>query len=387
VFRVLSTYGFPNRERQQESVETLREEFRALVDGLPNDLPITYGSVPNLGANDFVWWEEQERRLLRFFASHLAPAARSRLQHIAEEGGMAFPVNVALKSVLLDLPRTKSFSLGVREAVHDLAERIPADKPIRVLEAGCGGIPILAISAALANPRVRVTCLELDTYAAAMAQEMVASLGLQEQITIIQGDATRHEFPKDTTFDLIISETFDAALQAEPIHAIMRHLKRYAREGTIQIPESITMSGMVVSANEPSTLPHVHAHFPPGNHSEPRSFELIRKARRHATEFVPGGEAQAVEVRVPFPKGECPDPVVLLFTMVDVYDGRQLGASKSFATRLVCDLAQDGGDADSRSVRIEGNDVVVRIIPGMSLPNAEGFRDEDASDEDEVYGM
>ncbi len=149
---------------------------------------------------------------------------------------------------LRDGVRTRRFLEAVCNDVETLAKR--REHAIEVLDAGCGGVPIMGIYAALVDTRVRVTCLELNPVSARMARAVVAAAGLQDRIDVICADAITYRARGPV--DLLVSETMHSGLIAEPIVAILDNLApQVARDGLV-LPRAVDVKASLVG------LDHLH---------------------------------------------------------------------------------------------------------------------------------
>ena len=135
---------------------------------------------------------------------------------------------------ILDEARTKKFLSAIKDAVHSFKES--KIEVIEALDAGCGGALPLAIQAATIDPRVRVTALELNPASAEMAKQIVAALGLKNQIKVIQTDACTYKHDKEV--QIIMSETLHVGLSEEPVVEILNNLAPSLCKGGRMIPES-----------------------------------------------------------------------------------------------------------------------------------------------------
>lgn len=135
---------------------------------------------------------------------------------------------------ILDETRSKKFLTAVKQTVSEFAEK--KSGPIHVIDAGCGAIPILAIQAAITNPRVKVIALEFNRASCEMAQQIIESIGLKNQIQVIEADATKY-IPKVRPA-LVISETMQAGFKEEPITKILKHLAQYLADDGKMIPSA-----------------------------------------------------------------------------------------------------------------------------------------------------
>lgn len=234
----------------------------------------------------------------------------SRIQEIPEfvgakkrDGGLR-----VLESVrcLRDRIRTKKFLRGVAETVTTLDD---GREIIRVCDAGCGAVPVQAIYAALASPRVQATCIEINEYSAHIARSVVASFGLQDRITIVQDDATT--FQHDGQFDLLVSETMHAALTAEPVVQIMSHLRPFVATGGIMLPSTITVCAAVVRAAEyEHPKGFVHLYGDAQYYVEPDWQTIVT--------YQAGDALDVIEFTLPIPERAEGEYVVVISSEVDI---------------------------------------------------------------------
>ena len=119
---------------------------------------------------------------------------------------------------LSDFVRTRRFAEGIIHAVRTLGERFPRGE-LHVVEAGGGALPFMSLLAAIVEPRISVTVIEINPVSADYAREAVSRLGLSSRITVRCGDATRIEGVERC--HLLVSETMDTGLGREPIVQIL----------------------------------------------------------------------------------------------------------------------------------------------------------------------
>lgn len=142
---------------------------------------------------------------------------------------------------LSDTIRTKKFLLGIKSSISELEK---GRDEIHVYDAGSGAVPILAVYAALASPKVRCTCIELNSNSVEMARRIIASIGLENRIRVIRGDAITHK--PDGPIDLLVSETMSTALIEEPIVDIMANLAKYVKEDGIKLPNAVAVKASLL---------------------------------------------------------------------------------------------------------------------------------------------
>lgn len=152
---------------------------------------------------------------------------------------------------LSDVVRTRRFAEGVVKAVSILGRRFPEGE-IRVCEAGCGALPFMSLLAAVVEPRVTVTSLDVHGPSIALARATPFTLGVGERIRFLHEDARRYQPEKP--FHLVISETMDSGLLQEPIAEILGNLRGHLLDGGIMIPEAMTLEAGLLRATDVEAL-------------------------------------------------------------------------------------------------------------------------------------
>jgi tRNA A58 N-methylase Trm61 len=137
---------------------------------------------------------------------------------------------------LYDQVRTKRFLESVAISVDKLTQ---TKDRVHVVDAGCGAVPIFSIYAAMRSDKVHVTAIELNPNSFQIAQGLIKKLGLQDRITLIQGDATSYQ-PTEP-IDLLVSETMHSGLTQEKIVPIMHNLVPRLNDDGIVLPEAVTV--------------------------------------------------------------------------------------------------------------------------------------------------
>ena len=137
---------------------------------------------------------------------------------------------------LFDTKRTTAFIKGIASGIKEIKKQKPFEQ-VRVIEAG-GGTGILAIAAAFAGAKVDV--LEINPTTAQETARFIAALGLTDQITVINTDATTYN-PQDSV-DMIITECMHTGLAIEPQIQIMQHLRSYLTPEGLLIPKGVFLS-------------------------------------------------------------------------------------------------------------------------------------------------
>ncbi len=186
---------------------------------------------------------------------------------------------------LRDSIRTKKFLLGVRDAVKKLeSER----DEIRVCDAGCGAIPIQAIYAALCSERVHGIALELNSWSADIARMIVDRLGLAKRIDVIEADAIK--YTPMHGIDLLVSETMQSGLTAEPLVQIMSNLSTHVTPRGIILPSRVSVMAALGSVEE-YKLADKYVSIGGGNS------KVMKLDWKMVTDYIPGAKLDRIEAR------------------------------------------------------------------------------------------
>jgi hypothetical protein len=149
---------------------------------------------------------------------------------------------------LLEMVRTTQFMRGIKEAFDVKIAANTTNKPITILYAGTGPYatlvtPLLQLYSPL---QLQVDLLDINADSLDALQKITNSLELGPYIgNVYCTDATTFVVPKH--YDVVISETMQAALKKEPQVAIMQNLIPQCPANTIFIPEEITVTAEIVS--------------------------------------------------------------------------------------------------------------------------------------------
>ncbi|MDQ8190161.1 tRNA 5-methoxyuridine(34)/uridine 5-oxyacetic acid(34) synthase CmoB [Roseibacillus persicicus] len=156
------------------------------------------------------------------------------------EGLAVSPVMAAM--CVEDYARTVVFIRGVHEAVIAAGDTA-GGRPVKVLYAGCGPfgtlvVPLLSVF----GPEVcQFVFADISEEALESARQTVEGLGFEESVVdYVLGDVLNYEVSSSWVPDVIVSETMQACLKAEPQVAIFRHLFRQAPRALF-VPEEISI--------------------------------------------------------------------------------------------------------------------------------------------------
>lgn len=151
--------------------------------------------------------------------------------------GLAIGLRAAA-SCAEDQTRTVAFLRGATLAV-EAALALAPDRPVHLLEAGCGPIALLAapLAAMFGPERLQLTLVEIHPDAVACAATLLDALELTSCVRALTcADATALDIPGPV--DIVLTETMTEALEEEPQVAITRHLLR-AHPDALLVPQEI----------------------------------------------------------------------------------------------------------------------------------------------------
>jgi len=219
------------------------------------------------------------------------------------DSGLAIsPTTAAM--CLRELYRTPAFTRGLGAAIQD---SLQAERPVRILYAGCGPYALLALPLmTLFSSRQAVfTLLDIHQQCLDDAMALIDSLGLSGHVeACVCADATRYEIPADAIPDVIVSETMSVTLHNEPQVAIARNLLSQAPEARM-VPTYVSVEACLLDgAREHTFLPADHV----GEIPEPQRdriylgkiFELDA-ASIHQWKNIKGEQLPAGKIKLPVP--------------------------------------------------------------------------------------
>jgi predicted RNA methylase len=148
---------------------------------------------------------------------------------------------------LLEMKRTAMFLRGVNDSItHQLSTN--AHRPIRVLYAGTG--PYAALITPLlidiSPENLTVDLIDINPVSLQSAANVLKKLGLSSFVGKVHlADAST--FQVDQSYDIVVSETMQAALKKEPQVAIMQNIIPQLPPHAIFIPQRITIDAVLSS--------------------------------------------------------------------------------------------------------------------------------------------
>jgi hypothetical protein len=154
-----------------------------------------------------------------------------------------------------DFVRTIEFIRGAHAAIVDFRKRVP-DRPARVLYVGCGpqatlAVPLMAI---FSSTEATFRLLDVHPESIESAKCIVDTLGLASAVAGFETvDACSYRVCSDESLDVILIETMQACLEAEPQVAITRHLLKQSPHA-ILLPEEVRIDLALVDVSREFNL-------------------------------------------------------------------------------------------------------------------------------------
>jgi hypothetical protein len=159
---------------------------------------------------------------------------------------------------LLEMKRTAIFLRGINKAIQQkLSEN--SKRPVQILYAGTGPyatllLPLLTLYSPV---DIQADLLDINEISLNAVKKIIGELGLDPFINkSYLNDAAI--FIVETDYDIVISETMQAALKKEPQVAIMQNLIPQMPDKAIFIPSAITITAKLVSAGYWNTENIIH---------------------------------------------------------------------------------------------------------------------------------
>ncbi len=171
------------------------------------------------------------------------------------EGGVALSSHHA-STCIFDHKRTSAFLKGAYSAIQELLKRFPGEK-ITILYAGCGplGPILLPLLPLFSAQRVEVILLDIHQSSIDSVRHLVSTLGLGDYILSYEvGNAITYQKPIGTKLHMVLTETMQAALVAEPQVAISLNLIPQLEPEGIIVPEKINIE---LACADYSKLPYL----------------------------------------------------------------------------------------------------------------------------------
>lgn len=140
-----------------------------------------------------------------------------------------------------DLERTRLFVQGV---YANVTRKLSQDTggPIVIVEAGPGTGILLLAAVLFGEGQIQAIGLEINAQTKQKIDQLIEKADLSNAISIIQSDATTHEFSRTSFIDLFISENLHTGGFNEPQDQIIANLRKYMKTDCTLIPEAIELS-------------------------------------------------------------------------------------------------------------------------------------------------
>lgn len=229
-----------------------------------------------------------------------------------------------------DFVRTIEFLRGAHAAITDLRKQQPRRR-IQFFYAGCGPHAILALPlmALFPSSDVSFTLLDIHPDSIQSASTIINALGLQSRVTKIEiADATSYQIDPDQAPDIILVETMQAALEAEPQVAIVRHLLRQSPHAVL-LPEEVRVD--LVLVNPSREFDQEGQAISQRDRIQVGPVFVLNRETAKSWEGEKSGRLPASTVRLPEPLEARYEP--MLFTTVRVYRNHVL---KDYDSGLTC---------------------------------------------------
>lgn len=155
---------------------------------------------------------------------------------ILDSGKAISPAEAA--QCLFDFKRTAIFIRGLNKAIQQ--KKNEGIHPIQVLYAGCGPYATLItpLLTQYSDSEICIDLLDINEVSLSSVKQVIRGLDFEKSIgEFLMEDAAKFTVKKD--YDIIVSETMQAALRSEPQVAIMQNLFAQMKPDAIFIPEEI----------------------------------------------------------------------------------------------------------------------------------------------------
>uniref|UniRef100_A0A7S1WQ13 PRMT5 arginine-N-methyltransferase domain-containing protein n=1 Tax=Alexandrium catenella TaxID=2925 RepID=A0A7S1WQ13_ALECA len=144
-------------------------------------------------------------------------------KEIAETGLEEYRLD-EYESMRDDVPRTSKYEAAIKRRMAGMEGKAV------VVDIGTGPFALLAVIAARAGAR-RVFAIEKTPAVAALAREAVAAEGLQDKITVIEGNSLKVQVPERA--DFIVSELIGSIAKQEGVQRIIEDAnERFLKKAT-----------------------------------------------------------------------------------------------------------------------------------------------------------
>lgn len=225
---------------------------------------------------------------------------------------------------LLELKRTAIFLRGIKQAIDSKMNE--SHKIVRILYAGCGPYATLISPLLHYYPldRIQVTFLDINSESLNAAEKLIKTLNLNDYVVrFVLADATAYRV--DESYDIVISETMQAALKKEPQVAVMQNLIPQLSSKAIFIPEEISVDAFLINPKmEMDRLMYNENEQPPFERHE---LGNVFKLGKNTMDSIQS------KIRIAIPQEVIGQfPILKLFTTVKVFNHEVLSVNDSSIT-------------------------------------------------------
>lgn len=199
--------------------------------------------------NDFALMKHAVDQLYRLFNQITGVS----IHHLNEDKDILLPSGKAISTAaaahcLLEMKRTAVFLRGINDAIVQALDK-NEETPIRILYAGTGpyGTLVLPLLTLYKPTQLVVDWLDINPQSLTALQKVIDAFKLQAYVgEVYCADATT--FAITRPYDIVISETMQAALKKEPQVAIMQNLIPQLEADAVFIPQRITIDAVLSSS-------------------------------------------------------------------------------------------------------------------------------------------
>ena len=148
---------------------------------------------------------------------------------------------------IFDYVRTTKFLRGVKKAI-DIQLNTPGKNKIKILYVGPGphATLLLPLIPLYAESQLEINLIDYHQESIDALKLLISHYGLSNYFNeILCDDALNYQHKKEYLYDIIIIETMQKALYAEPQVAITNHVSQFLAKDGILIPEAIKISAVL----------------------------------------------------------------------------------------------------------------------------------------------
>lgn len=212
---------------------------------------------------------------------------------------------------LLEVKRTYIFIKGIIAAIQSLQRNQP-NKPLHILDAGCGPFALLSVLPALYVEKGTAIFHLLDVIPENIAavKKLITALQLDDFFgDLYIADAIHFKWPKAVPLNMVISETMLNALRKEPQVAITLNLAPQLASGGLFIPENIRVDLYAVNNKlyqQDDRTPYEHF------------YTTLIQLNKY-TQFEDGITKQLAKVKIP-EEFDCTQNRFMYYTFIKVFE-------------------------------------------------------------------